>query len=699
MKNKKIEMKQLIDFCPISPKVNDKKLKYPLNRDCDIKILSSSKPDVIDLNGDITAPVHFEIVTLKLQITDKKSKTKTIVDLIRVLVPAKPISRANLCTEVDYSSLRYGLLVHWVSGDNISKTGAMLLNSKDQTIGGIDNYCNAAQVEKIADDLQAMGFEFVSITDFHGLGITSHPCAASDFWRGDNIYTAQRDLLGEMITALRKRGIYAAIFTHPLDGHDYPADQREQLGWDDPTDNYKRWNDFINDVYGDISSRYGPDLICMGFDSEWGQSHNAEWENKLDLVRLRKTIHSYAPYLPLASLSPANDTTDYSIREAWRPSWLDPWMSRGNKSSDYIGPYDVWDWPCYSRPVSPVITKHWTTITLKKDIILYLSAEDLFRYFLFQLSSAIEGPAILWGNSPYIDGGWEKGVEVAFLKVKDYIEPIRDSIYGTLPSTSYYMQEGTILKNIPNGTLCVRSKDDKKEFLHVLLPPQSNVLKLSAPSDNKSFTAARILGYINNLAGNKSNTTPLKVSQDNSSLVITLPDNFKWDLVCTTIELTVQESSIPKRSLAFHKGVTCSSSVVSDNLKNCPYCQIRLVDGIKSYMRKKVKWGTDIGGWKSKKSDKAPYVTIDLFKFENIKQVVLYPSMPSANSFSGVPSDFSIDVSMDGVIFTNVFSQSDQKASSAPICCNFNNVPAQYVRITAQKLRGAYFSLAEIEIF
>ncbi len=674
---------------PNKPKANDNKLIIAESDGYSVNIVSSTKPNVIHLDGNILPGDYYELVKLVFEVSCEADNSKALTDQIDVLVPAKIDNSNGIYTEVDYISLRYGLLVHWVSGDNITKGNGHLLNSKDVRIGGIDSYCDEADVEKVADDIAKMGFEIVSFTDFHGLGIALHPSTAIDYWRGEGIFTPKRDLLRELIVALKKRGVYTAIFTHPLDGHDFPKEQQEILGWYDPTDNFKKWNDFVNDVYGDIASKYGKDIISMGFDSDWGHTNNVEWKGKLDLIRLRETIHSYAPHLPLISLSPSNDTTGYSLREAWRPSWLDPWMSRGNHSSDYEGPYDVWDWPCYCRPISNVITKHWTTITKKADIKLYLSAEDLFRYFIFQLACSNEGPAIMWGTSPYIDGGWETGIEEAFLKINSFIEPIKESIKGTLPSTSYNIKEGTILRDIPNGVAAVRSFDNTKEFLHILIPPTSNKLRLPSPADNKIFESAHLL----------NSDTIISLKQNEFGLEITLPEGYNWDKLCTTIELTVAKNSLKKRSLSFHKGVLYSTSMVSDNLLNFPYTHIRLVDGITTYLHKLVDWSTDIGGWRSKPNDLTPYVMVDLFKPLQVQQAVLFPSIAQEDCFDGVPIDFIIEASQDGVNFKEVYKKENLPTTSNPIVCDFEKILARYVKVTATKLRGDYFALAELEIF
>lgn len=135
---------------------------------------------------------------------------------------------------------------------------------------------------------------------------TLHPCAALDSWRGPG-FTSRRDLIGEMIAAFKARNIEVYLFTHPLDGHDYSAEQQALLGFNDPTNGHQKWNDFINDVHAEIVERYGRDIVGIGMDSEFGLSTDPRLAGKLDLPRLRATILAGVPISPWPP-SPARTT-------------------------------------------------------------------------------------------------------------------------------------------------------------------------------------------------------------------------------------------------------------------------------------------------------------------------------------------------------------------------------------------------------
>lgn len=234
------------------------------------------------------------------------------------------------------------------------------------------SYANAFDVEKVGDELQALGFEYLVFTNFHGLGTLLNPSKACDKWRGPG-YASKRDVTGEIIQASKVRNIGLIMFTHPLDGHDYPDDQKELLGWNDPTDNYKRWNDFVNDVYTELIERYGHDLMGVGFDSDFGLSPNPGFFGKLDSKRLRETILSRAPNLPLLGLIAPNDCCELGMKEVWRPSWLDPFDSLAEDD------YDVEHWPSYRRVTAIVQANHGTAITPAEKGVAHLNATQMYR--------------------------------------------------------------------------------------------------------------------------------------------------------------------------------------------------------------------------------------------------------------------------------------------------------------------------------
>ena len=95
-------------------------------------------------------------------------------------------------------------------------------------------------------------------------GLASHRCS--------------RDLIGDMIRAVKARGVEVILYTHPRDGHDFSEEDQKKTGWNatnpetgtDPdmqAFDRARWNDFINEQYAELVERYGAGLIGLYIDT------------------------------------------------------------------------------------------------------------------------------------------------------------------------------------------------------------------------------------------------------------------------------------------------------------------------------------------------------------------------------------------------------------------------------------------------
>lgn len=574
-----------------------------------------------------------------------------------------------------YQAFRYGLFIHWVSGDNQSGSSCGLVKPDGSISRGVDAYCNELAIDKVVADIARLGFEIVYVTDFHGLGTTLHPSTALDHWRGKGVYTAKRDALGELIAKLKSKGIYTVIFTHPLDGHDYGKDQQERLGWNDPTDHFKRWNDFVNDVYADLASRYGKDIVGIGFDSAWGnQPHEqVDGNSKLDQVRLRATLKKYAPTVPLISLCPPNQTTDLYIREVWRPYWFNwdrfegiPQFTQPEKGHDRPVPrkedYNTDLWPAYNRPPAIVITDHWTVISKRDKSYLNVSGEAMFHYTVLQHGVSYNGPAVLWAVSPYVSGEWPIDVYEQFLVVRQLMKPIQESLRGTYPSTSFITPEGINIQTLTNGFIATRAPDHTVEYIHVLRPPSGKVLTLGCPADGKFFADRAV-----RLPGGES----VSLTREGTSYLLTMPEGMRWDALDTVFKLTVVEP--PPENLALYKPVLFSSSDETTGLNAHPFWHAGLTDG-----RNNKAWSSA----KPVSVSTPQWTVIDLLKPCTISRVTLW-----AHDWE-YPTAFTIETSVDNKRFSGVARRENQAFNDRRCECVFKPLKARYVRVTATHVRA-----------
>lgn len=601
---------------------------------------------------------------------------------------------------LDIFNKRMGLFIHWVA--STPEHGSGILFSDGRASKTPDEFADTVDVPKVCDEIAALGFEYVVLTDFHGFGTMLHPSKASDTWRGPG-FTARRDVVGEMIAALKARGIAVILFTHPLDGHDFSPEQKKLLGWNDPEGGYKRWNDFVNDVYAELTERYGKNILGIGFDSEFALSENAEWKGKLDRDRLRQTILSRQPDLSLIALTGPNETCELGMKELWRPSWLDPWMSRPEDD------YNVETWPAYKRCIAIVQGHHWATITPPEGGQARLTSEQMYRYTVLQAGTATEGAGTCWAASPYTDGRWEKGVREAFTKLAGYMAPVGASLRNVYASLSYPTPEGSTLSGLPHGVVATRQTDDTVEYLHVLNPPAGHTLALPAPADGKRFTAAALL----------ADGTAVELTQDDAGLKLTLPEGKAWHPLNTVIRLQVDPATMAPRNLALHRPVFASTSIERDPQwpPRSDSGRIRLVDGQtrvtprpnldKQGRGYPFNWSTGNAGWSSARSEQSceQHVGVDLGDAVLIGEVRLYPRDDGEPAGQGFPLDFQIQCSVDGRTWSTLVTQTDYPLPKDMQRFSVKPQKARYVRVLATRLRanpadnGFYsFQLTELAV-
>ena len=458
---------------------------------------------------------------------------------------APPASAA----EVNFRSMKYGFFVHYVwGGDAYSAT----VNKDGSKPAGLDDLASRFDAEGFARDIQAMNVEYVLFTAWHADMNTLYPSKVMEKWRPG--HSSKRDLLGDMIKACKSRGIQVLFYTHPRDGHDFTDEDMARTGWRrgqgsnpdfDKWDKAK-WNDFINETYAELVSRYGNDILGLYLDEGSGE---ADSHRVIDYPRLRKTITGKHPHL----LMMQNDYGNLYTADL------------GNKEIFYHNGFDTPDgdrWPSYKIPISVVVGSiFWaafpegkTEPAQKSDKVGFnkwipYTPEAMYRYTVLQAGSNTDGGGTLWAAGPYAGGGWETGVLDRMKRTGELIKPVERSIKNTYPSISWPTPPGTKIADLAWG-VATRSTDDLIEYLHVLKPPAggSTSLRIPAPADGRKFSTAVLL----------ENASPVSLQQDGQGVTLTLPAGSSWNLLDTVIALQAAADS-PPRNLALWKGCRASS--------------------------------------------------------------------------------------------------------------------------------------------
>lgn len=446
----------------------------------------------------------------------------------------------------DYAQLKYGIFVHYGWG-NVPGAGSgyPITQYPDGSYPtSVDEVANNFDVQGFANDMADAKVQYVIFTAWHGGMYPLFPSEAMEDWLGPG-HASQRDLIGEVLDALHAKGIKVYLYTQPEEAHNFSASEKAAVGFINSSTYSQTFNDFINDVYGEMVERYGTRIDGFWFDG--GLQSNA-----VDRVRLRNTILAEVPNAVMIANRFANEAGDFGAKEVHRPG------STTGFASDYTGVSnsDEGTWPSYLRSVAFLAdTAWWSTPGSVRH-----SGTQMYKYTVLEAGSNLEGGGVAWAFGPYPGStiSWNTGVKSAFVDLGNKIDAVAESIKNTYPSTSWPTAAGTRIDDLTWG-VATRSVDDQYEYLHVLVPPTSgNTITLPATADGKKFASA-----VNLRTGN-----PATIVQRANSVEITLHGNDTWDSLDTVIKLTVDSGYVERRNVALGKTVTTSSQSVGGEGSN-----------------------------------------------------------------------------------------------------------------------------------
>lgn len=164
------------------------------------------------------------------------------------------------CHRADTAWMRsnFGISVHWVSQSVL----------QDGTNLPYEEAVNRFDPEKFADTLAAAGAEHCIFTLTHACEYLAMPNPFLEKLLPGR--TTGRDLIGELIRALKERGIrFIAYYNHSCNGNDDPV-WKKACGYADGIHgNLDGFAENICNIVGWISRRYGSDIDGWWFDSSY----------------------------------------------------------------------------------------------------------------------------------------------------------------------------------------------------------------------------------------------------------------------------------------------------------------------------------------------------------------------------------------------------------------------------------------------
>jgi autotransporter-associated beta strand protein len=420
------------------------------------------------------------------------------------------IADTGLSSRERWKTMKHGLFVHYVWDGS----GGVTHNADGSSPTSVNDVADRFDAAGFANDLESMGVEYVIFTAWHSLFYPLFNSSAMERYHPGRC--PNRDMIGDMITAVRAKGIRVLLYTHPM----------QPISWD-----YNTHNNLINDVHAELVERYGDQIEGLFLDEN---DVNGNQDSFVDYPRLVGTIRHRNPELVLIQNYTGNV---YSCD-------LIHWET-GNPRQDYKNnPDATWTTP---TPTTQLLTQNWSALQPKVPTpaaAIWRSAEGIFRTSVVGAGSSTMGGGWLWAAGPYPGDGtwfnpstgqtqnigrWEQGVLEAMQGAAAYLAPIAVSVKNTYPSTSWLTKPYTHITALPYGIVATRSTDGTKEYIHVLNPPGTKTLTLPAPADGKVFTNARLL----------KNSRAVTLARTSRSLSLTLGSLDNWETLNTVIVMDV----------------------------------------------------------------------------------------------------------------------------------------------------------------
>lgn len=440
---------------------------------------------------------------------------------------------------------KYGLFSHYVWAGESGTTDKDGVPSKN-----IQEQINTFDVQQYAHDCKSFGVQYVIFTAWHARMNPLYYSSVYRKWRDNaevnNPNKDDRDLIAELADALKVEGIYLFLYTHPNDLHDFTSVDKAKFDYKhmgDTTFNYSKWNNYLTEMYSEISKRYKGKIKGFWIDEGLETISN---DHFVDYKRLRATVAAVDPSLVLIQnywhSAPGKGKylchtgmKEFQIHSKWIKGFWQYGLAADRNNGN--------TWPGFGYSSLGYIEEN---IISKENPAVLLKARDIFRYTIYQSASNSEGLGACWCANPVrgINTGdiWASGIQKMLTEVGQLIKPVSKSIFGTKPSTSWPAKldvnpDKPFEKTGDLGAVsfvAMQSKDGMREFIHLLNPSKTVIsgkkLTLSAPADGKVFTGAKLV---------KDNTVLTFSKAVGGVITISLPGGMDWDVNDTAIELII----------------------------------------------------------------------------------------------------------------------------------------------------------------
>lgn len=365
----------------------------------------------------------------------------------------------------------FGCFVHFVPKLTLDNQGSLTTLESASKL----------DLKSLVNSLVAFGVQYLRFTAWHKEMIPLYPSQVMEKWRGKNAIF-ERDLIGELINALRPHGIKLQIYTHPRDGHDFNQDDQIKTGWGDTSQSeppnpsprtfkFNKWNTFVEEAYSELLEKYGSDISAIYLDegTEFGDS---EWV--VDYPRLRKLFDKYPHITVIQNFYGNIYQADIADHEYGR--WGEFESKEGSK------------WPSFEfQSVSTVLGSTWWAANSSTDFKIGYKFEDLYRYLVIQISTSKVGGGVAFAAGPLSPSGWETGVEDCLVSIGKEYSKRQFALKNGSPSSRWPTPDEFTFENLSWG---VAVEVQGRTFLHILKVPSNGIVVLPPTKDSSILVSA-----------------------------------------------------------------------------------------------------------------------------------------------------------------------------------------------------------------
>ena len=394
-----------------------------------------------------------------------------------------------------FEELRLGLFVHYMYVGRPYQWGSTPC-ADGQPVGSLDELADGLDVPDMVELARTMRAQYLQFTTWHANMNALYPSAVlAQRLPG---HCARRDVIRDLIEALRPTGIRLILYLHPSDGHDFSPEDQERVGWNDGPP-YARWNDFINAAFAEVVERYGQEVAGYWIDGGLPP--------QVDPARLRATIEQRDPGAWLIQNSGLNPAcVDYGAHES------------------LVAPYPGTAW----QMCATIGDSWWASGSAER-----IGPDLAFQYTVLQAGVEGNTGGVAWSCGPYPGGQWEPHVRPFAQRLGEQVGRVAEALFGTRPNSAFVTRDGTPLTDV--AYVATESLLGDTTYLHVLRPPAERQLDLPPPADGRVFTAAALLG----------DGGPVELAQDDQGVHLALSADDAWDPLDTVIVLRSAPGSTP----------------------------------------------------------------------------------------------------------------------------------------------------------